>query len=91
MIAATKSQQPPEAARLMADDHSELDELIDDLLAALDEENKTLSFQRLDLLWARRGQILLAPAAHLGMKRLNALSMFSGMTMTSSCVSCPQP
>lgn len=48
-----KSQRPPEAASVMTDDHSELGRLIDDLLAALDEGNKALSFERLDLLWAR--------------------------------------
>ena len=53
MMPTNKSRQPPEAAGLMADDHSELDKLIVDVLAALDKGNKALSFERLDLLWAR--------------------------------------
>jgi hypothetical protein len=53
MMPTDKSQQPPKPAGLLADDHSELGELIDDLLAGLDEENKALSFERLDLLWVR--------------------------------------
>ena len=47
-----KSQEP-ESAGLMTDDHAELGQLIDDLLAALDQGNRALSFERLDLLWAR--------------------------------------
>ncbi len=53
MMPTNKSQRPPEAASVMTDDHSELGRLIDDLLAALDEGNKALGFERLDLLWAR--------------------------------------
>jgi hypothetical protein len=53
MMPTNKSQRPREAANVMTDDHSELGRLIDDLLAALDEGNKALSFERLDLLWAR--------------------------------------
>ena len=44
---------PTEAAGLMADDHATLDKLIDSLLAALDEGDSALSFERLDLFWAR--------------------------------------
>ena len=44
---------PTEAAGLMADDHATLDKLVDSLLAALDEGDRALSFERLDLLWAR--------------------------------------
>ena len=44
---------PTEAAGLMTDDHATLDKLIDSLLAALDEGDRALSFERLDLLWAR--------------------------------------
>ena len=53
MKPTNKSQEPPDAAGLMADDHSRLHKLIDDLFAALDEGNTALSFERLDLLWAR--------------------------------------
>jgi hypothetical protein len=42
-----------DAARVLADDHSEIDILIGDLLAALDEGEKSKTFARLDLLWAR--------------------------------------
>ena len=41
-----------EAAGLMAADHATLDKLMDSLLAALDEGDRALSFERLDLLWA---------------------------------------
>ncbi len=48
-----KSQQPPEAASVMTDDHSEIDQLIHELLAALDKRDRAQSFEHLDLLWAR--------------------------------------
>jgi hypothetical protein len=48
-----KDERSSEAGGLMVDDHATLDKLIDGLLAALDEGNKDLSFERLDLLWAR--------------------------------------
>ena len=41
------------AASVLADDHSEIDILIGDLLAALEEGEKSKAFARLDLLWAR--------------------------------------
>ena len=42
-----------QAASLLADDHSEIDILIGDLLSALEDGEKTKAFARLDLLWAR--------------------------------------
>ena len=42
-----------QAASLLADDHSEIDILIRDLLAALEDGEKSKAFARLDLLWAR--------------------------------------
>ncbi len=42
-----------QAATVLADDHSEIDILIADLLAALEEGEKTKAFARLDLSWAR--------------------------------------
>ena len=42
-----------EAVRVLADDHSEIDILIEDLLAALEQGEKSKAFARLDLLWAR--------------------------------------
>jgi len=47
------NNQPDEAARALAEDHLEVDRLIKKVLAALDEENTTQSFELLDLLWAR--------------------------------------
>ena len=44
---------PEQAASVLADDHSEIDILIGDLLAALEEGEKSKAFARLDLLWAR--------------------------------------
>jgi hemerythrin superfamily protein len=40
-------------ASVLAHDHSEIDSLTDDLLAALEEGDKLKVFPRLDLLWAR--------------------------------------
>jgi hypothetical protein len=48
------SEQGPEYAEsVLADDHSEIDILIGDLLAALEEGEKSKTFACLDLLWAR--------------------------------------
>ena len=44
---------PEHAASVLADDHSEIDILIGDLLGALEEGEKSKAFTRLDLLWAR--------------------------------------
>ncbi len=53
MMPTNKSQRPPEAASVMTDDHSEIDQLIHELLAALDKRDRAQSFEHLDLLWAR--------------------------------------
>ena len=47
------SEQPGQAASVLADDHSEIDTLMGDLLSALEEGNKSKAFARLNLLWAR--------------------------------------
>jgi hemerythrin superfamily protein len=44
---------PDQAASLLADDHSEINILIGDLLAGLEEEERSKAFARLDMLWAR--------------------------------------
>jgi len=44
---------PEMAASVLAHDHSEIDTLTGDLLAALEEGDKLKVFARLDLLWAR--------------------------------------
>jgi hemerythrin superfamily protein len=49
----TNNQQAQEAARSLADEHSEVDHLLNELLAALDQKDKAKSFELLDLLWAR--------------------------------------
>jgi hypothetical protein len=46
-------ERPEQTASVLADDHSEIDTLIRDLMAALEEGNKSQAFARLDLLWAR--------------------------------------
>ncbi len=46
-------ERPERAASVLADDHSEIDTLIEDLLAALEEGDQSKAFARLDLLWAR--------------------------------------
>jgi hypothetical protein len=53
MISGINNQQPQEVALPLADDHADVDKLIHRLLAALDHENKSHSFELLDLLWAR--------------------------------------
>jgi len=52
-MSATRDQQSPEAADVLAEDHSEVDRLIHEVLASVDVGNKATSFQRLDQLWAR--------------------------------------
>ncbi len=47
------NEGPQQAASVLADDHSEIDTLIEDLLAALSERDQSKVFARLDLLWAR--------------------------------------
>ncbi len=47
------TQHSQEAARALADDHSEVDKLLNKLLAALAQEDTAKSFELLDLLWAR--------------------------------------
>lgn len=47
------NQQLREGARVLVYDHAEVDELIRSLLKALEDEDMTLSFERMDLLWAR--------------------------------------
>lgn len=42
-----------QSASVLADDHSELDALLRDLLGALDESDRLKAFERIDLLWAR--------------------------------------
>ena len=49
----TNNQQAPESARALADDHSEMGQLLNELLATLDQEDKAKSLELLDLLWAR--------------------------------------
>ena len=51
--AFTSNKQLEQAASVLADDHSEIDTLIGDLLSALEEGDKSKAFARLDLLWAR--------------------------------------
>jgi hypothetical protein len=46
-------QRPSASAKVMTDDHSEIDQLINELLATLDNGNQVQSFAQLDLLWAR--------------------------------------
>lgn len=52
-MSATNDRPPLAAAGVLADDHAEVGELISELLAALDRRDKDLSFDRLDMLWAR--------------------------------------
>ena len=52
-MTSISKEGPEHAASVLADDHSEIDTLIGDLLSALDEGDKSKAFARLDLLWAR--------------------------------------
>jgi iron-sulfur cluster repair protein YtfE (RIC family) len=47
------NERTEQAVSLLADDHSELDRLIGDSIAALEKEDKLKAFERLDLLWAQ--------------------------------------
>lgn len=47
------NERPQLPASVLTDDHSEIDTLTGDLLAALEEGDKLKVFARLDLLWAR--------------------------------------
>jgi len=47
------NERPEQAASVLAHDHSEIDTLIRDLMAALEEGDKPKAFAGLDLLWAR--------------------------------------
>ena len=53
MTSATNDQPPRAGAGVLADDHAEVGELIDELLAALDRRDKGRGFDLLDMLWAR--------------------------------------
>ena len=52
-MTSISKEGPEHAASVLADDHSEIDTLMGDLLSALDEGDKSKAFARLDLLWAR--------------------------------------
>ena len=52
-MTSISKEGPEHAESVLADDHSEIDTLIGDLLSALDEGDKSKAFARLDLLWAR--------------------------------------
>ena len=52
-MTSISEEGPEHAASVLAEDHSEIDILIGDLLAALEEGEKSKAFARLDLLWAR--------------------------------------
>ena len=52
-MTSIREEGPEHTARVLADDHSEVDTLIGDLLSALDEGDKSKAFARLDMLWAR--------------------------------------
>lgn len=51
--------------QLLADDHAELDSLLDDVLAALDASEAQSAFQKLDLFWARLAMHIRAEHLHL--------------------------
>lgn len=50
---------------LLADDHSELDSLLEELFAALDGDDVELIYQKLDLFWARLAMHIRAEHLHL--------------------------
>ncbi len=49
----TDNQQPQDAADALAEDHSQVDKLIQKLLVTLDQKNQAQAFELLDLLWTR--------------------------------------
>lgn len=60
-------------AGVLVDDHSQVDIVIHDLLAALDESDQARSFEQLDLLWARLAVHIRAEHLHLFPSILGAL------------------
>ena len=75
------NQGADQAASFLADDHSEIDILIGDLLAALAEEEKSKAFARLDMLWARL-------AVHI---RAEHLCLFPSILEANFSASCSGP
>jgi hypothetical protein len=72
-MSTTDNKMSQGGAGVLVDDHSEVDILIHDLLAALDESNKARSFEQLDLLWARLAVHIRAEHLHLFPSILGAL------------------
>lgn len=57
----------------LADDHSELDALLEEVFAALDEENIETIYKSLDFFWARLAMHIRAEHLHLFPAIINAL------------------
>lgn len=72
-MSITDNKMSQGGAGVLVDDHSEVDILIHDLLAALDESDKVRSFEQLDLLWARLAVHIRAEHLHLFPSILGAL------------------
>jgi hypothetical protein len=83
-MATTNNRQPTVATGMLADDHSELEKLIHELLGALDQENKSRSFELLDLLWARL-------AVHIRAEHLCLFPSILGAVRVSSTESGDSP
>lgn len=71
-------------AGVLVDDHWEVGVLINDLLAALDEGDKSRSFARLDLLWARLAVHIRAEHLCLFPSILSALDQPSNFSPTDA-------
>ena len=72
-MSTTDNKKSQGVAGILVDDHSEVDILIHDLLAALDQNEKAGSFEQLDLLWARLAVHIRAEHLHLFPSILGAL------------------
>lgn len=70
-----KSEEADDAERLLVADHVEVDQLIRDLLDALDNGDAALAFGRLDLLWARLAMHIRAENLHLFPSILKAVEV----------------
>ena len=77
-------KETQDAKELLAEDHAALDKLLKTLLVALDEDEASTIFQRLDLFWARLAMHIRAEHLHLFPAILNRLENPALQTNESS-------
>jgi hypothetical protein len=75
--------------QLLADDHTELDSLLNDVFAALDASDARVAFQKLDLFWARLAMHIRAEHLHLFPAILGAIEREEPATESGALPSLP--